>query len=80
MGAQKERTMSKKHLGLMLICCLVPLVAYVAILYFAIPVDRAVLFGLALFCPISHLIMMRFMPHAHGASHSPETQSVTHHH
>lgn len=71
--------MSKKHMLWMLICCLIPLVAYVAILYFAIPVDRAVLMGLALLCPISHLIMMRFAPHAHGAPASSERSSVPHH-
>ena len=69
--------MSKRHIALMLICCLVPLVGYVAILYFAIPVDRAVLVGLALFCPLSHLIMMRFMRHDHAETPTSSPRSIT---
>lgn len=72
--------MPKKHIALMLVCCLVPLVGYVAILYFAIPVERAVLVGLALFCPISHLIMMRFMRHDHAETPTPSPGSITHPH
>ena len=72
--------MTKKHIGLMLLCCLIPLAAYAAILTFAIPVDRVVLVGLALVCPLSHLIMMRFMPHEHGAQRSADRRSITHPH
>jgi len=58
--------MSKKHVLIMLACCLIPLMALAAIFVFKVPVNTVVFVGLALACPVSHLLMMRFMPHEHG--------------
>jgi hypothetical protein len=59
--------MTKKHVWLMLACCLVPLAALGAIFLFNVPVTTVLLVGLALFCPLSHLLMMKFMAHDHAA-------------
>lgn len=65
--------MSKKHLFIMLACCLVPVAALVAITLFKIPVSTVVYGALLLACPLSHLLMMRFMGHDH------QKQEVTDH-
>ena len=62
--------MSNKHALIMLACCLVPLFFLAAIFLFKIPVGTAVLVGMALLCPLSHLLMMKFMSDGHGESHS----------
>jgi hypothetical protein len=64
-------TMNKKHVLIMLACCLIPLVALAAIFVFKIPVTSVVYVGILLLCPALHLLMMRNMlgHHAdHGAS------------
>ena len=67
--------MNKNHLVLMLACCLVPVAGLAAIFMFDVPVNTVVLVGLALFCPLAHLLMMKFMPHEHGA-HEPGTRTT----
>ena len=65
--------MNKKHVLIMLAGCLVPIAALIAIFAFNIPVSTVLLVGLALFCPLSHLLMMKFMPHDH-AEHTTAAQ------
>ena len=51
--------MYRKHLLLMVVGCLLPLIALISILVFQIKVSSLVLFGLILLCPMMHLWMMR---------------------
>ena len=69
--------MSKKHALIMLACCLVPLAALAAIFLFKIPVSTVLWIGLVLFCPLSHLLMMKYLPHDHGArDHGPHETAL----
>ncbi len=61
--------MNKKHMLLMLACCLVPLIALGAVTIFHIPLNTVLLYGMILICPISHLFMMRGMTHGEGHDH-----------
>ena len=51
--------MTRKHLILMAIGCLLPLAALAAIFIFQVEVSTLLLFGLFLLCPAMHLLMMR---------------------
>ena len=70
--------MKKSHIWMMLACCLIPLAGLAAVYLFNIPVSKVVYFGLILFCPLSHVFMMRFMGHENGnAEQHPEHQHPT---
>jgi uncharacterized membrane protein len=60
--------MSKKHLLIMLACCLIPVGALIAISIFKIPVSAVVYGVLLLVCPLSHILMMKFMGHENHQS------------
>jgi hypothetical protein len=62
--------MTKKHLLIMIACCLVPVIALGAIFLFKVPVNQVLYIGLILVCPLSHLLMMKFMGHGEGQEHS----------
>ena len=69
--------MSKMHRFLMLICCVVGMGAATAIIFFDIPVNRVFTALLILLCPLSHLLMMKFMMngHDHGTDAQPAGDS-----
>lgn len=65
--------MTKKHILFMLACCLIPLAGLAAVIFFDVPLSSVLIYGLILFCPLSHLLMMKFMPHdEHPGNLEPE--------
>ncbi len=65
--------MSKKHLLLMLACCLIPIGAIVAITVLNIPATGLVSIVVALMCPVMMLFMMFGMRGDHGEQHEHHT-------
>jgi len=58
--------MNKKHLLIMLVCCLLPITVLASIYVFKIPIRTVLWIALLLACPLSHLFMMKAMSHKHG--------------
>ena len=73
--------MKKSHMYLMLLCCLVPVVGLILVYFFKVPLNNLLFYGMILICPLSHLLMMRFMGHDHSsndqhADHQHHTNSL----
>lgn len=64
-------TMAKKHLWIMLDCCLLPVAAIVAVTVFNVPLGTVGLYALLLLCPLGHFLLMRGM--GHNGHHHQET-------
>lgn len=71
--------MNKKHVLIMLACCLIPLAALAAIFVFKVPVTGVVYVGMLLLCPLLHLLMMRNML-GHHTDHGAGANHVEHDH
>lgn len=66
-----------KHWLIMLLCCLLPLLAIGAVTLFHIPLNRVLIVGLVLLCPVSHLLMMRgVMRHERGSAQPSDVVNV----
>jgi len=62
--------MSKKHFLIMLACCMLPVAALVLVTFFKIPISTVLFGAMLLACPLSHILMMKFMGHDHNAHQS----------
>ena len=69
--------MKKSHMFLMLLCCLIPIIGLTAVYFFKVPLSNVLLYGMLLLCPLSHILMMKFMGHDHS---SPAQSSEHQHH
>ncbi len=65
--------MAKKHLFIMLICCLVPIIGLTAVFVLGLPANGIFFYGMILLCPLLHLVMMRSMMGGHHdhSEHKP---------
>lgn len=61
--------MNKKHMLLMLACCLIPLGLITVISALALPTSSLTTTVIALMCPLMMLFMMFGMRHDHGEQH-----------
>ncbi len=57
--------MMKKHILIMLVCCLLPVLAVAAVVLLKVPISSVIWFALVLICPISMILMMKFMMDDH---------------
>ena len=74
--------MKRSHIWMMILCCLIPVAGLVAVYFFKIPLSNVLFYGMVLVCPLSHLLMMRFMGHDHSSAdqhsqHQPHSNSMT---
>ena len=69
--------MKSKHVLIMLACCLVPVVALVLVTVFKVPLNAIVYGALILVCPLSHILMMKFMMQDHDKSHPSVEKPVS---
>jgi uncharacterized membrane protein len=65
--------MKKSHLLVMLLCCLIPVVGLAAVYFFKVPLSNVLFYGILLFCPLSHILMMKYMGHDHSTT-EPHSQ------
>jgi hypothetical protein len=72
--------MNKKHFFIMLACCLLPIIGFALIFLFDIPANKVLWGAMLLLCPLSHLLMMKFMGHNHDAASPAEPMVTRSHH
>ncbi len=68
--------MNKKHMLLMLACCLIPIGLITVISALALPTSGLTSTVIALMCPLMMLFMMFGMRHDHDGQHEQQTTAV----
>jgi len=62
--------MKKRHIWIMLLCCLLPIFGLAAVYLFKLTVNTVVYFGVILLCPLAHFFMMGQMRRNHDGGHN----------
>jgi hypothetical protein len=62
--------MNNRHVTLMLLGCLAVLAGIAAVTLLDVPFNTVLWAGLILICPLSHLVMMKYISHGHGQASS----------
>lgn len=65
-----QEEIGKRDVLIMLLCCLLPIAAVVAIWVLGVPLNSVLLLAIALLCPLGHLLLMR------GGRHPVEISST----
>lgn len=69
--------MHKRHFWIMLVCCLVPILAFTAIFFLKIPFSTTLYIGMIMLCPLTHVLMMRSMHENTAESQQHPEQHMT---
>jgi hypothetical protein len=64
--------MNKRHIWIVLLCCLLPILGLAVVFLLKIPVSTVVVVGLVLLCPLAHFFLM-------GNMHNHASQPNQHH-
>jgi uncharacterized membrane protein len=67
--------MSAKHALLMIVACVLPMAAVVAVFIFNVQINTVILAAVLLLCPLAHLLM--FKNHAGHSHHSSEQTAAS---
>ena len=67
--------MSRRHIWIMVLCCLIPIAGLAAVYLLNIPASNVILFGLVLLCPLLHVLLMGAMGKEH---HAGQTRGHAH--
>ena len=62
--------LNKKHFLIMIACCVLPILGLALIAIFNIPTNFVLWGAMLLICPLSHVLMMKFMDQEHS-THQP---------
>lgn len=68
--------MKNKHVLIMVICCLLPVVGFTVAFFLGIPLGTLGIAALLLLCPLGHILMMRSMGKKHAGHHVSEMNEV----
>jgi fatty acid desaturase len=63
--------MNITHFFIMVLCCLVPVAALLALSYFQVVSGQALWLAILVLCPVLHLVMMRSMMRGDHERHHP---------
>lgn len=63
--AHNSQTGNTRHLWIMIVCCLIPVIALTTIFLLRIPVAPVIAISLLLMCPLGPLLMIRLGNRSH---------------